>query len=76
MNKIIFIYEFDKPVFETSCWSMKEVASYLHRDVKSVYNSISRLRKQKKEDLVLMDSTGKKHLLILEKELQGKKWYK
>ncbi|MBQ1551194.1 MAG: hypothetical protein IIZ67_03740 [Bacilli bacterium] len=59
-----------------SCWGFKEVAEFLNRDIQSVYASISRLRKLKRDDLVLTDANGKKHLIILEKELQGKKWYK
>ena len=76
IKKIIFIYEYDKPNFEMSCWGFKEVAEFLNRDIQSVYASISRLRKLKRDDLVLTDANGKKHLIILEKELQGKKWYK
>lgn len=76
IKKIIYVWKYDKREFETSCWSIKEVAEFLNRDVSSVYNSISRLRKLKKEDIVLKDNEGNKHLIILEKELQGKKWYK
>jgi len=76
MNKIIYVWKYDKREFETSCWTIKEVAVFLKRDVSSVYASMSRLRKLKKEDIVLKDYAGNKHLIILEKELQGKKWYK
>lgn len=76
MNKIIYVWKYDKREFEASCWTIKEVADFLKRDVSSVYASMSRLRKLRKEDIVLKDYDGNKHLIILEKELQGKKWYK
>lgn len=75
-KKLIFIFNYDKPEFEKSCWNFNEVAKFLNRDISSVYNSMRILKNKRQKDLVLKDKEGKKHLLILDKELLGKEWYK
>lgn len=74
MGEIMFIFKNNDS--EGSVLSIKELASFLNRNVSSVYNSIRILKKKKAKDLVLKDSTGEKHLIITQDELNGKVWYK
>ena len=73
-KEIYFIYAFKGVLYEETCIGVQELADYLKRPLNSVYTSMSRLRKLKK-DLVLKDYNGIKHMILTEKELRTGKWY-
>ncbi len=68
--KIYFVYSnSSKKAFTMSCYTIKEIAEILDRDVKSIYTAMARLRKKKK-NIVLKSKTGEKYEIISDKDLQ------